>query len=139
MNNLNSSEDPILFAALKPLAPGAHIVEFKEFFRFRFGDNKPRSDWEGIFPARIRPIGQDAPDEIWYTRGPVEKGINADICFVNCPHFMTSHMETFIHEDTSISEATYTAYLQLIRLAQESGYPYLARAWNFLPEILGKI
>jgi chorismate lyase/3-hydroxybenzoate synthase len=135
MNALDSSVSPVLFVTFKPLTESNGIASFQEFFRFRFGDCNGQTNSDGIFLARVSPIERDAPDEVWYTNGPVVKGEHGDIRFVKSDHFVALHLETCVDDGASIRELTHQAYSRLIKSALDLGYPHLVRVWNYLPEI----
>jgi chorismate lyase/3-hydroxybenzoate synthase len=111
-------------------APPSH-----ELFRFLFSDqlNPPIS--ENTVHVRLSPDNAETVEEVWLTRSNTHTESIGQLRITECQDFLFSHYHCQIQADGDIRAQTRNIYGEILTSARERGYPYLVRAWNFLPEI----
>ena len=106
-----------------------------ELFRFRFGTDLSGEVDDNIFRLHIDAIGAPVPDEIWLTNSAVSTGKAGAFTVAECADYLAMHVEVSLDPATNFKDLTTQIYRELLRLAQERGYPNLIRTWNYFPGI----
>ena len=106
-----------------------------ELFRFRFGTDLPGEIGDNVFQLHIDPIGAPVPDEIWFTNSAVNIERVGEFTVAECDDYLAAHIEVGLDSSINFKDLTTQVYCELLRLAQERGYPNLIRAWNYFPGI----
>ena len=106
-----------------------------ELFRFRFGMRPELGAGDNVFQLHINPIGRPAPDEIWFTDGPVSSERVGDYAITQCADYLAIHVEIDLEPGTDFKELTTRVYRELLQLTRERDYPNLVRVWNYFPGI----
>lgn len=116
-------------------AAAESVAPRPELFRFRIGKDVADDGSENIFRLHIEPFSYQVQDEVWHTSGEVSTDRIDGIALAACDAHLAAHLELAGRQDDDFMTVTRDAYRRLLRVIRQSGYPNLARVWNFFPGI----
>ncbi len=72
--------------------------------------------------------------EVWRANSPVSRGVEGALHWSQSEEVMFTACWIGEH-DADFTPAVREAYVNLLRLVNQRGYPHIARAWNYMPHI----
>lgn len=84
-----------------------------------------------VLPA----LGQTSVHEVWYAPERVTAGRDGPLHWSSGEELLFAAMEVDERDHTSLKTAIHHAYVQLLDISEQRGYPAIVRVWNYMPRI----
>lgn len=99
-------------------------------FRFTAPDSAP-----GDLATDQRWLGGDVTAEYWDAGSGVSRGATDGLSWSATDDLLLMSMAVDNHGDADPADASRDCYRRMVAFARDSGYPWLLRLWNYLPQI----